>query len=1290
MKYFFTLAFMLILAGTMLAQNYSVKQSDFSQIKISFSSSEIMVQEAQLLGNQFNSIDMNGFSKQRVAGKPALPSLVKTIEVPLGDGLKYDILAFSSDTLDGSALGISMPIVPAQPSRSKSDVTPATLVMDNATYTNNAFCGEPIIVVEEIGIARDRNLATVVFNPVSWNPVTNQIIVVRDVTVAIRQKNADRERTMRMKRLYASPEFGYGINAINELGSTKEARTNAPVRYTIVANSMFQGALDEFADWKRRKGFLVDLVYTDDNAVGSTTTSISNYLKSLYLNATEEAPAPTYVLLVGDVAQLPAFQLTTQNSHYSDLRYACWTSGDNIPDCYIGRFSAQNLSQLTPQISKTLMYEQYTFPDDSYLSKGVLIAGVDGGSQNDFGYTHADPTMDYIAKNYINSENGFTSVTYYKNNVNIHPEGVTVTGSSQASGTASALRTLYNSGCGWVNYSAHGDQTLWHTPQLTTNHVAQMSNTNKPMVAIGNCCLTNSFQVSTCLGEAFLRRGENAGGVAYIGASEVTYWYEDVYWSMGPRTNISATMSTNYDATRMGMYDQLFHTHGEDYSVWHTTMGAMMFAGNMAVQSSSSDNTMKKYYWEIYHLMGDPSLMPYIHGPAQEMTLNAPESVPNGTTTIEVTCAPYAYVALTDEEHNLLKATYADANGDAILNLEDIDDLDVGTYEIAASAQGYKHKFHTIRFQPTGIFVKLTEMTPVSVIEAGQRISFDVTLKNVGVLPAENLWIEFRSADGNMVIDTTDIFNLGRGLAVNEEITLHNVCTATVWNDIQDQKQATIQVIVRWAFQSDTRTLNKKQFTINAPIIKTMSCELTRAMDSSFTAELTITSVNEGHATLANATNNILSLDPTMSITVPTSTGSMNPSDEHFTLQEGDTLRRVFTITLNDSILPERVVPMLYTIANDDMRYKDSLLVTFGNPYEMIDFENDSWGNITWTQGTYPWEITSTRAYEGVASARSKRWTGYGGSAKSSEMSFTLTTTLDDSLSFYYRVSSEDYYDKFKFYIDNNNQLEASGEVDWTRASYFIPAGTHTFRFAYTKDYSGSSGDDAAFIDLLTLPKNVVKYQFYNDTICAGTEYYFIDTTLLADDMGEGSHHCIRNTDNSIKVLTLTVLPQPQATIEGGDITIRAGETARLIANGGYNYVWSNGETHSIINVYPNETTSYTVTAFNGRCSSEASTTITIEETLDIKEADISESIYNVSIYPNPAKERLTVKGSDIKDIIVTDIMGVQVSVEGDKLIGNSSDTATIDISNLANGIYLIQVTTSDGRRAIKKFIKKQ
>ena len=96
---------------------------------------------------------------------------------------------------------------------------------------------------------------------------------------------------------------------------------------------------------------MVDLVYTDDPNVGTTTTSIKNYLKGLYDNATESAPAPTFLLLVGDVAQIPAFNGTTDN-HVTDLYYASWTTGDNIPDCYYGRFSATNASQLAPQIEK--------------------------------------------------------------------------------------------------------------------------------------------------------------------------------------------------------------------------------------------------------------------------------------------------------------------------------------------------------------------------------------------------------------------------------------------------------------------------------------------------------------------------------------------------------------------------------------------------------------------------------------------------------------------------------------------------------------------------------------------------------------------------------------------------------------------------------------------------------------------------------------------------------------------------------------------------------------------------
>lgn len=1279
MRNYITLTLMLIMAWAAKSQNYSVKQSDYNLIKVSFTASDITAHDISLHDRQFATLVMEGFSTQRISGKPALPTMVNVIEVPLGDGLKYEILSISRDTLDGATLGLANPIMPAQPSRSKSDTRPSKLAIDETAYSTDAFCGQPTIVVEKIGVARNRNLASIAFNPVSWNPVTNQVIVVNSITVAVRQKNADRAATIRMKRLYASPDFGFGINAINQLEGSKETRTTAPIRYTIIANSMFRGALDEFAAWKRRKGFMVDLVYTDESNVGNTTTSISNYLKGLYNNATESEPAPTYVLLVGDVAQLPAFQLYTSNSHYSDLNYVCWNPGDNIPDCYIGRFSAQNLEQLTPQISKTLMYEQYTFPDDSYLGKAVLIAGIDGGRTSDFGYSHADPTMDYVAKNYVNNANGFTSITYYKNNIYNHPENVTVTGGSNSNGTAAALRNVYNGGCGLVNYTAHGLETMWGDPELSVTHVQQMNNQNKPMVAIGNCCLSNSFQVATCLGEAFLRRGDNAGGVAYIGASEVTYWDEDVYWSMGPRSQISANMSLDYRASSMGMYDQLFHTHGETIDKWHITTGAMVYAGNMAVQNSSTDASMKKYYWEIYHLMGDPSLMPYINGPAQEMAITIPTSVPLGSSTINIQCPPNTYVALTDEDYNLITATFADANGDATLNIGSYN-LMSGDYEIAAWAQGYKQHFETITIEPNDTYVKAIALSTNDPVVAGQTVAFDLTIKNIGILPADSIWIEFRSADGNMLIDNTRAITIYPGLDIDEEMTIDNICSATVWNDIADQSEATVKVIARWGNTTKKQTINKFHFDVAAADIATQDFTLTPSADSSKLYQLSITSINNGRAILENATASLLSLDPYIEIAGDNSI---------FTLNEGQTETRDFTIRVTDtSSTFNRVVPMLYTIANDDIHFTDSLLIIFGETCQTIDFEDATWGKASWTAGSYPWEITNAVNYEGGNCARSKTWNGSGG-FKTSETTLNIMVPVDDSVSFYYRVSSEEGYDIFYTYLDDVRVVEASGLVDWTQASFPISAGNHTIRFSYEKDSYVDVGMDAAFIDNLRIPNAGTEYTYVNDTTCMGLDYTFFDTTFNTDNLGEGTHRFTLQNGDRVRFLTLTVMPMPEAHIESSADTIMAGESVRLTATGASRYSWDNGMSHAVIDVYPTTSSTYSVTAYNGSCSSVAWKTITVSGVLvGIDNTQLSSASSPVSVYPNPAYDKLTVAGDNIKEIVIIDIMGraeKRIVISGQ---GTSKETA-VNINDIANGMHFLQATTTDGRRSIVKFIKK-
>ncbi len=61
---------------------------------------------------------------------------------------------------------------------------------------------------------------------------------------------------------------------------------------------MFQDQLQPFIEWKTQKGFTVIEAYTDDPAVGSTTTSIKAFLQDLYDNATTEDPAPSFVLFL--------------------------------------------------------------------------------------------------------------------------------------------------------------------------------------------------------------------------------------------------------------------------------------------------------------------------------------------------------------------------------------------------------------------------------------------------------------------------------------------------------------------------------------------------------------------------------------------------------------------------------------------------------------------------------------------------------------------------------------------------------------------------------------------------------------------------------------------------------------------------------------------------------------------------------------------------------------------------------------------------------------------------------
>lgn len=1255
---------------------------DWQHLAVEFSVEDVRVGKTTLGGETFSTLAIEDYQQSSANyGNPSLPTFSRLIEVPVGAEFDVKVTDAVYDTLSP----LQYRLMPVQLPRSKSDTTALKLCLNDATYQLNDFIGQPEASVEAVGIARDRRLARLQFSPVRYNPVSGQVIVCRHATVEVLYRHGDEQASKAMFERYYSPAFNSGANPLNNL-YPKAVRTTAPVRYVIVANSMFRGHLDTFVQWKQKKGFITDIVYTDNPAVGTDTTSISNYLKGLYNNATAANPAPTYVLLVGDVAQLPAFSshLTSpNNNHVTDLYYSTWTSGDHLPDCHYGRFSAQTVAQLTPQVQKTLMYEQYTFADPSFLDRAVMVAGVDGGTAGDYGYTHADPTMDYAVTNYVNGTHGWSQVMYFKNDVSVIPSCTTnVTIGSSASSNSTTVRSYYNQGAGFINYSAHGGSTGWGTPSFNNTHVSQMTNNQKFGLMIGNCCLTNKFEESTCFGEALLRKSEYAGAVGYIGGSNSTYWGQDFYWAVGIRSSIGPTMSMAYNASNLGVYDRTFHTHGESYAIWCTTQGSMVMQGNMAVENSSSGWSMKWYYWEIYHLMGDPSVMPYMTQ-ANVMSLAASSIVNYGSTTLPVLAAPYAYVALTDTVNGILIASaYADATGSVVLSLPI--DLQVGDYLLAASAQQYRTAFQTISvIQPTGPFPMVTNISSAP-FNAGDTVALSLHVENPGDAMARNISIQLASSNPSVTLSATTVAL--DSLAAGASIDLTAAVSAYVAEDAIDNSSVDLGTSTSWT-GSTLPAASTLRRTILAPVLTFSFTPSNPSLLPGSTTTVTATLRNSGHA--ATRMNSLAVTSPTSLFTV-TSTpynASMAVGSQH-----------TVTLTLHaDAQTPQSIhVPVSCHFGP----FSGELPVYIG-PSFTETFEGGTTHLSGWNPpASYPWVASTESPYEGSYCLRSALNLE---SDQQSEMNYNITVATPDSVSFYYRVSSENNYDKFFFLIDNVEMFNASGEVAWTRASYPLGVGNHVLTFRYEKDYSVSDGSDCAWIDNVTVPHQASNAVFiHRDTCIASTvpadsvDGVTIQTTGNTITITEYVSHpfydeteeivaCDSYTWQGTEYTTTTLIGEALTTAYGCDsiigllITINhssVGDTL-FVTTQADSYEW-NGTVYETSGTYQQ-----TLTNSVG-CDSLAILVLTIG-TQGIDDFSILNSQF--SVYPNPATYQVTVSGlPEGSAIELFDLTGRVVYTNA---LTQSIDTAiTIDVNNLTSGAYLLRITTSEGsitRRIVKQ-----
>lgn len=130
---------------------------------------------------------------------------------------------------------------------------------------------------------------------------------------------------------------------------------------------------------------------------------------------------------------------------------------------------------------------------------------------------------------------------------------------------------------------------------------------------------------------------------------------------------------------------------------------------------------------------------------------------------------------------------------------------------------------------------------------------------------------------------------------------------------------------------------------------------------------------------------------------------------------------------------------------------------------EAVDNQLLIWG--TSEASSQPWFHQTEVTRDGIDAARS------GAITHGEQSDLTANVVGPGTLSFWWKVSSEydgasGRCDTLSFWYDASSAMTLTfGESNWNHRTYLIPPGSHTLNWSYSKDFSGSAGLDAAFLD---------------------------------------------------------------------------------------------------------------------------------------------------------------------------------------------------------------------------------
>ena len=352
-------------------------------------------------------------------------------------------------------------------------------------------------------------------------------------------------------------------------------------------------------------------------------------------------------------------------------------------------------------------------------------------------------------------------------------------------------------------------------------------------------------------------------------------------------------------------------------------------------------------------------------------------------------------------------------------------------------------------------------------LSTGETVNLNMTMINSGDQPAANVNVTLSCSSPYItLIDTLAYFG---NFTAGEIRTIENAFTIQAANNIPDGTAIPFTLTANDGIITWTSTFNispsAPAFTIGGMIINEIPPpsapgNTNGVLDPGDVADLVIATTNSGGFHAANSLGTLTCSSAYITINV----GSFSFGD----IAAGATMDAIFNVSVSPDTPINTPVTFTYTVTSGLYTAQKQFTKKIGLVIE--DFETGDFSRFPWNfGGNKPWVITNIGPFEGVYSIKS----GFITDNLYSDVILQRNVTIPDSISFFYKTSSEEGYDYLKFFIDGTSVAQWSGETPWTRAAFPVTVGNHTFKWQYIKDSGVSSGSDCAWIDYIGLPSIV-------------------------------------------------------------------------------------------------------------------------------------------------------------------------------------------------------------------------